>query len=87
LKLREIEVDNGLKASANSLSRRLAGSACRILLLEVREAGDFVPALDPAAPGVENLIRVMECFDYSSSVRSDFASCKSLVSKPSVNQP
>jgi hypothetical protein len=27
------------------------------------------------------------CFDYPSSVRSDFASSKSSVSKPSVNQP
>ena len=28
----------------------------------------------------------MACFDYPSSARSDFASSKSLVSKPSVNQ-
>ena len=40
-----------------------------------------------SSPGRPPIPPQMTCVDYPSSARRDFASCKSLVSKPSVNQP
>src|SRR5277367_3537334 len=54
LKLREIELDDGSYGLGHRAVLLIGGQCvqpCRILLLEVREAGDcVVPALDPAAP-------------------------------------
>jgi hypothetical protein len=82
--------DDLFAARRAALEAELAGPEGKVRRLTLR------PPLGPLAARAKAIQdRLLEAYqqrfldtsDYPRSARSDFASCKSLVSKPSVNQP